>query len=87
MSVRTNEPSESIPITVNPIHICYSEVKSSTKQGNKDIKRITINKKEYEMSLYADDTSLVIIGLSESLNWILIELDYIANILGLRNLI
>lgn len=64
--------------------MCYSDVKSSTKQRNKDIKGLTINKKEYKISLYTDDTSLVNIGLSEFLNWILRELDYIANISGLK---
>lgn len=60
--------SESTSITANHIHMCYSDVKSSTKQRNKDIKGLTINKKEYKISLYTDDTSLVNIGLSEFLN-------------------
>lgn len=59
--------SESTSITANHIHMCYSDVKSSTKQRKKDIKGLTINKKEYKISLYTDDTSLVNIGLSEFL--------------------
>ena len=51
---------------------------------NEDIKGITIDGEEYKISQYADDTSLISDGSPESMDGILRELDYFANLSGLK---
>lgn len=71
------------PISPYLFLLC-AEILGILIRNNKDIKGITIDGKEYTISQYADDTSLVTNGSPESLNGILIELDMFASISGLR---
>ena len=52
--------------------------------NNKDIKGIVIEDEEYKISQYADDTSIISDGSPESMDGILRELDFFANISGLK---
>ena len=53
-------------------------------RNNKDIKGIVIEGEEYKLSQYADDTSIISDGSPQSIDGILRELDFFADISGLK---
>lgn len=58
--------------------------KNIQKKNNRDINGIEIDREEYEISQYDDDTSLISDGPASSLAGILQTVDYFAEISGLK---
>ena len=71
------------PISPYLFLLC-AEILGILIRNNQDIKGITIEGEEYKLSQYADDTSLISDGSPKSMDGILRELDYFANISGLK---
>lgn len=71
------------PISPYLFLLC-AEILGIIIRNNKTIKGIVIDGVEYKLSQYADDTSLIFDGSSTSMDGILQDLDYFANISGLR---
>lgn len=61
-----------------------AEVLGILLRNNKDTKGIIIEGEEYKLSQYADDTTMFSNGSPESLDGILRELDYFADLSGLK---
>ena len=66
------------------IFIICAEFLAIKIRHNKNIKGIHINGTEFKISQYADDTSIFLDGSTESLNQTLLELEFFANISGLK---
>lgn len=71
------------PISPYLFLLC-AEILGTIIRNNKDIKGIKIGDTEYKISQYADDTSLFTNGSPETLDGILRELDFFADISGLN---
>lgn len=67
------------PISPNLFLLC-AELLGTIIRNNRDIKGIKIGNTEYKISQYADDTSLFSNGSPETLDSILGELDFLADI-------
>lgn len=71
------------PISPYLFLLC-AEILGAIIRNNKDIKGIKIGDTEYKISQYADDTSSFTNGSPETLDGILRELDFFADISGLN---
>lgn len=66
------------------IFILCTEILTQKLKNNHSIKGIKIGDKEHKLSMFADDTSILLDGSSESLNQTLKELEYFSRISGLK---
>jgi hypothetical protein len=66
------------------LFILCAEILGILIRNNKDIKGIIMECEEYKLSQYADDTCIISDGSPESMDGILRELDFFANISGLK---
>ena len=66
------------------IFIICAEFLAIKIRHNKNIKGIHINGTEFKISQYADDTSIFLDGSTVSLNQTLLELEFFADISGLK---
>ena len=71
------------PISPYLFLLC-AEILGNLIRNNKNIKGIIIEGVEYKISQYADDTSLFLDGSPATMDGILQELDFFANISGLK---
>ena len=66
------------------LFIICAEFLAAKIRNNKNIKGIKLNKVEFRISQYADDTSIILDGTERSLNQTLIELERFSRISGLN---